>query len=257
MGSLVFEKLPTLFVIVGLLMLGLTGCFVFGYNRLKRNRLQNENDPVHSQKMIEAQIESQEIERKRIAADLHDSLGPLLWGAKLNASFLERSVPYNEEQLQSYKELIDALDESLRLVKRIAWELTPEAFQQTGFSESIRHLCYRLDGKGMSVAFKENTSYMWNDTRALSTYRIVQELISNCLKHSHASFVHIQVTWYHPTVEIVVQDNGVGFKLRKDRSGVGWWNIQKRSQQLNAKIEIGNPPIEKGTSVRVVVPLLL
>src|SRR6185503_630259 len=105
--------------------------------------------------MIQSQIDSQEIERKRIAADLHDSIGSLLWAAKLNIGFLGRSVELNGELKTSYDETMKILDQSIDSVKRISWELTPEAFQHTGLSSSIKELCMRLNGKGLKLILTE------------------------------------------------------------------------------------------------------
>src|SRR5260221_227642 len=100
--------------------------------------------PDYQNQMIRLQLESQEQERKRIGADLHDSLGSLLWGAKVNASFIQRSVELSEYALASYKELNQILDESIDVVRRVAWELTPEAFHYSGLSDSIKKICARL-----------------------------------------------------------------------------------------------------------------
>jgi two-component system, NarL family, sensor kinase len=241
-----------------LLLVGGIFSFVISYQKriFKEHRKQKELDELYSVKMIEAQLDSQEKERKRIAADLHDSIGSLLWGAKLNASYLERSFQYASEQQKSYTELMTALDQSLAMVKRIAWELTPAAFHQAGLSISIAQLCKRLNGSSLKVTFAENETYNWNDERALSAFRIIQELVSNCIKHAQATEVKVLLNWSPKTVEIIVSDNGIGLKLNKERTGVGWWNIQQRVKQLNALISIGNPPMSQGTKITILTPLM-
>ncbi len=244
---------------LGILMLvGGIFFFVLIYQKriLQEHKKQKELDELYSIKMIEAQLESQERERKRIAADLHDSIGSLLWGAKLNATYLDRSVQYEPEQQKSYIELMIALDQSLSMIKRIAWELTPQAFQQAGFSISISQLCARLTGPLLTFSFQENKTVEWNDERALSVFRIVQELLSNSIKHAQASAVTVTLHWTDNVVQISVADNGVGLTLSKERTGVGWWNIQQRAKQLHAKISIGHPPIGKGTEINIYVPLV-
>jgi signal transduction histidine kinase len=242
-----------------LLLVGGIFFFVLIYQKriLLEHQKQKELDELYSVKMIEGQLDSQERERKRIAADLHDSMGSLLWGAKLNASFLERSIQYGSEQQKSYLELMNALDQSLDLVKRIAWDLTPQAFHQAGLSISVMQLCTRLTGPALMVSFSENTEVIWNDERALSVYRIIQELISNCIKHAKASMVNVTFTWNARAVEIMVTDDGIGLNLSKERTGIGWWNIQQRGKQLHAIIRIGYPPIKRGTQIKIEVPLSL
>ena len=208
------------------------------------------------QKMTQAQLDAQEKESIRIAADLHDSLGSLLWGAKLNASFIGQSFKMEGEAKDSYNALIDILDQSLHAVKRIAWELTPEAFHHSGLSQSLASLCARFNGKGSQVEFKEvGEGLLWNDNRALSVFRIIQELISNSIKHSQASHLVVDLFWTSDILFVKVSDNGKGFKLTGKRDGVGWWNINHRCNQLNAKIEIGDIPIGQGSEINLKIPL--
>lgn len=220
----------------------------------KQKRAQQELD--YQTRMIKLQLESQEQERKRIGADLHDSLGSLLWGAKVNASLIQRTSSLNEDALTSYNELNQILEESIETVRRIAWELTPEAFHYSGLSDSVARLCKRLDGKGIQIIFNENESRLWNDDRALQAFRIIQELISNALKHSGASSLNISIKWLGQTAEIVVADNGTGFTNDQIQKGVGLWNIDQRTKQLNGKISIGLPPIGTGVEVKLEIPLV-
>src|SRR5260221_3817370 len=226
-----------------LLLIGGIGLLILIYQKRmlkeKQKRVLQEMD--YQNQMITLQLESQEEERNRIGADLHDSLGSLLWGAKVNASFIQRSVELNEQALASYKELNQILDESIDVVRRVAWELTPEAFHYSGLSESIKKICARLDGKGQKIAFAEEGDRLWNDDRALQAFRVTQELISNAMKHSGASSIAISLTWKPENLKVVVADNGSGFNLSQDKKGVGLWNIDQRIKQLNGKIVIGNP----------------
>lgn len=219
----------------------------------QRQKLQDEE---YQQKMIQLQLESQETERRRIAQDLHDSVGSLLWGAKLAASYIDRVDSLTVEQKSSHRELMKILDQSIQTVKRIAWELTPEAFHYSGLSQSLTSLCGRFDGKGLQVQFlEEGEKLIWNDHRALFVFRIVQELVSNTIKHALASCLTVHLFWTPTNLIVKVSDDGQGFTLSDKREGVGWWNIQHRSSQLNAKIEIGEPPIGLGSAVTLTVPL--
>ncbi|PZR33705.1 MAG: hypothetical protein DI538_17675 [Azospira oryzae] len=240
-----------------LLLVGSIAVFVAVYQKriLREQHKQKRLDEMYQLKMAELQLESQEEERKRLAADMHDSIGSLLWGVKLNASFLERSFDYDTEQRQSYVELMSALDTAISTVKRIAWELTPQAFLQEGFSESVARLCERMNGKKMHATFTQNPGPSWNDERALSAYRIVQELVSNCSRHAQCEHMSITLLWMDNAVAIAVEDDGVGFALTKERTGVGWWNINQRAKQLNATISIGDTPTPKGFRVVITVPL--
>lgn len=207
-------------------------------------------------KMIQLQIDSTETERKRIAADLHDSIGSLLWAAKLNIAFLGRSVDFSGELKDSYSETMRMLDQSVDSVRRISWELTPEAFNHTGLASSIKEFCTRLDGKGQKVIYEESgRSVFWKDDRALMVYRIVQELVNNAVKHARANVIRVRLKWSAQTLDVEVSDDGIGFVLNdKVRSGVGWWNITNRSNKIGAKLLVKeNTP--KGAAIELTVPL--
>ena len=252
----------TLFVVlVGsagmlLLIVAMAG-FIFVYQkRIFSTRLENiKREQDYAQNMIEAQLESQEQERNRIGADLHDSLGSLLWGAKVNASLLQRSVELQGKARESYNELIQVLDQSISTVRRISWELTPEAFHHSGFSQSVNKLCNQLNGRGLDVKFFETGNRTWNDDDGMQAFRIVQELVNNAMKHSQANLLTVTIDWQKNRLLIKVKDNGIGFKLNEFRTGVGWWNIEQRAKRLNAEVVIGNPPMEKGSLITIRIPL--
>jgi signal transduction histidine kinase len=231
--------------------------FILNYQKrmLKEKQKRAMQELNYQNQMIKLQLESQEQERKRIGADLHDSLGSLLWGAKVNASFIQRSVELDESAKTSYQELTQILDESIDTVRRIAWELTPEAFHYSGLSASVNKLCDRLDGKGIEINLHEEDSKLWNDDRALLVFRIIQELVSNSVKHSGATTLAISMKWLEEKLNILVMDNGSGFKSEQEKKGVGLWNIEQRMKQLNGKISIGNPPTGTGVEVNLEIPL--
>jgi signal transduction histidine kinase len=249
-------------IIIGTLgMLSLTvGIAVFIAVYQKRMLQEQEKQRVmeleYQQKMIQSQIESQETERKRIAADLHDSVGSMLWAAKLNVAFLGRSVLLTDDLKESYSETMNMLDQSIDSIKRISWELTPEAFQHSGLSSSINEMCKRLNGKQQKVALVEDGERVfWRDERALMVFRIVQELVNNAVKHSKGDTIEVHAKWAVHQLAIVVRDNGIGFRLNDEvRKGVGWWNITHRASKVNAHIKLNNE-LGNGSWVELIVPL--
>ena len=130
-----------------LILIGGIAVFILLHQRriLKEKQNQAMQALDYQDKMIKLQLESQEQERKRIGADLHDSLGSLLWGAKVNATFIQRTVGVTETTLTPFYELNQILDEGIETVRRIAWELTPDAFHYAGLSESVKKICERLN----------------------------------------------------------------------------------------------------------------
>ena len=229
---------------------------VYQKRMLQEQQKQRMMEIEHQQEMIQSQIESQERERKRIAADLHDSIGSMLWAAKLNIAYLGRSVLLTSELKESYQETMKMLDQSIDSVKRISWELTPEAFQHSGLSSSIKEMSTRLNGKGQSLVFDEEGEVVfWRDSRALMVFRIVQELVNNAVKHSKGDTIQVKTKWTPGQLTVLVNDNGIGFTLSGDKQkGLGWWNITQRARKINATVKILES-VKQGSSVELVVPL--
>lgn len=249
-------------VIIGTLgMLALIGGFAAFIALYQKRMLEEQEkrrlmDLEFQNQMIQMQIDSTEIERKRIAADLHDSIGSALWAVKLNIAFLGRSVDFSGELKDSYSETMRMLDQSVDSVRRISWELTPEAFNHTGLASSIKEFCTRLDGKGQKVIYEEQgRSVFWKNDRALMVYRIVQELVNNAVKHAQSTVIKVKLRWNPQSLEIEVSDDGIGFVLNeKVRSGVGWWNITNRSNKIGSKV-IVKENIPKGSAIELTVSL--
>ncbi len=252
--------------IVSLIALGSTGIlalvigiavFLITYQRrmLKAQKREQQREGEYQQRMLQMQLESQEAERTRIAADLHDSVGSLLWGAKLAAVSLDRSGENDMQRTALHNELMDILDQSIHTVKQISWELTPEAFQYSGLSASVATLCKRFDGKGMAVQFDENEERIWKGNEALLVFRVIQELLSNSIKHAKADRLIIRFEWKKEFLTVEAIDDGVGLQLGEQRNGVGWWNIQQRVKLLKATIEVVEVPIGTGTHVKLQIPL--
>jgi signal transduction histidine kinase len=105
------------------------------------------------------------------------------------------------------------------------------------------------------VKFVETDSYDWDDQDALQAYRIVQELMSNAMKHAKAKNITVSIIWMKSGLEISVQDDGIGFQLGNHRKGVGWWNIEQRAKRLKAEIRMGKTSIEVGTQITLIIPL--
>jgi signal transduction histidine kinase len=242
--------------VILLLIVGIA-IFLITYQRrmIKAHRREQQMEQEHQRSMIQLEFESQEAERKRIAADLHDSVGSLLWAAKLTASFIERTIETNEKSRMLHEELRTILDQSITTVKQISWELTPEAFQYSGLSASVESLCRRLDGKNMQVIFEETEAHVWKGKRALVVYRIIQELVSNSIKHSEAEWLRVAFAWSPSQLMVDVIDNGIGFSVEEKRNGVGWWNIQHRADSIHALIQLGEIPTGRGAHVTLHIPL--
>jgi signal transduction histidine kinase len=202
---------------------------------------------------MQSMLEGQESERQRIAHDLHDSLGGLLAAARLQLESLPGRVP----QLQDDKDLLkikDLLDETIDETRQIARNLQPGTLLQFGLVKAIQDLINRVHSKGgPEISFQHFGSYTdLSQHFALNCYRIVQELLQNCMKHAKAQEILVQLTRTDQQIALIVEDDGVGFNQETVLKGMGTGNIQQRVQFLKGEMSIQTAP-GKGTSTLITV----
>jgi two-component system, NarL family, sensor kinase len=199
-------------------------------------------------------LKGQEDERSRLAKDLHDGLGGLLSGVKLQLGAMKGNLILSEEHGRTFTNALGKLDESISEMRRVAHNMMPEALMKLGLQQALQDYC---DGLSESQPFKINGEFYGLEKRMESSveivvYRIVQELLNNAVKHSGAIAILVQVMKHDNNLSITVEDNGKGFN--KDEvllmKGTGLKNIQSRVNYLKGQLDIQSTP-GKGTSVHI------
>ncbi len=199
------------------------------------------------QKEINAAILiAEERERQQISDVLHDSVSQLLYGIKLKLSMLGPSAPAG-----LVREISTLLDEAVRETRNISYQLSPAILEDFGLIAALDELITRISTPSFRIltrvtGFKERIA----PSAEIHIFRIVQELLNNCMKHSGASEVVIQLA-RTKNITIAVSDNGAGFKSGVDTPhGTGLSSIRNRISVYNGTMSI-NPRAGGGTVVRV------
>lgn len=199
----------------------------------------------------QALLQGEENERERVARDLHDGLGGMLTGIKLNLATLLPAV-----QGQSSSELqriMQQLDHSSGELRRIARNMMPEALLRFGLEIALKELCESLSTETVQISFQPfGIQPSLSRQTQLTIYRIVQEMLSNALRHANASSVVLQCTQSDTVFYITAEDNGKGFDALQMgvTKGIGLSNIRKRVDYLNGKMEIDAAENE-GTTINI------
>lgn len=228
-------------IVAMLVMAGSIILFVVFYQKrmiqeqLKRQVLEFE----YQQKMLQAELQSQEGERRRLAADLHDSIGGMLSTIRVGLTTISRSLP----DPQAIDETKQMLDDTITSVRRISRDLMPSTLEKFGFVHAIRELCERFQATSkIEIRFLEQEEIPALDKqRGLMVFRIVQELLNNAVKHSQATLIQVSVA-LEDQLTIVVEDNGIGFDVEAQRNdkqsgkGLGLFNIENRARLLNGTL---------------------
>ncbi|MCK6690796.1 MAG: sensor histidine kinase [Thermoanaerobaculia bacterium] len=204
---------------------------------------------------MQSMLEGQESERRRIAHDLHDSLGGLLAATRMRLDNLSGKVPGlpGNEELNKIKSL---LDDTIAETRQIARNLQPGNLHQFGLMKAVRDLIVRVQMEGgPAIDFQHFGDFTNLDhTLALNCYRIVQELLQNSLKHASATEILVQLTRTENELALLVEDNGTGYEPGITPKGMGTDNIAQRVSFLKGEISIQSAK-GQGTSSMVTIPL--
>lgn len=199
--------------------------------------------------MLEARIEIQETEQKRIARDLHDDLGGTLASMKL-LIFSKITNLLNPKDEALIRQLAQKSSDDLR---RISHALMPPDFERVGLAASIGELVRYNHSDKISFEFYEKTQgKSINSAVSLNIYRVLSELIQNILKHSKATKVLVQLIQNEHEFTLMVEDNGQGFELTEDTGGLGIKNMQARAQNMGGSLNFDSNA--NGTTVILEVP---
>ncbi len=201
----------------------------------------------------EAVLQGEEQERTRLAKDLHDGLGGMLSGIKYTLNNMKGNLIMTPENAQAFGRSIDMLDSSIREMRRVAHNMMPEALVKFGLDTAIQDFCYDINNSGALQVQYQSIGLMEaeiDQTKGVTIYRIVQELLNNILKHASAKNALVQLSYSDAVLTITVEDDGKGFdpSVLHQSKGIGWSNIQNRVQFLKGKWDVDSQA-GKGTSV--------
>lgn len=233
------------------------------YKNIKRKQLQAEQEKeIELQKKekllkdielatIDAMIEGQEKERQTIANDLHDDLGAVMTTLKLNINALkEKNSP---ELLETTNKLIDSAYNKIRGVAHIK---NSGVIGKKGLLVAIQNMAEKITKTNQLDihVIDHGLEDRLENSLELTLFRIIQELITNIIKHAQASEVNIHLTNHKNSLNIMVEDNGIGFNVKQVKTGIGIKNIEKRINHLNGTLTIDSET-NKGTTIIIDVPL--
>jgi signal transduction histidine kinase len=179
----------------------------------------------------------------------------MLSGIKYAFSNLKNNLVMTTDNAMSFERAIDMLDTSIREMRRVAYNMMPEALLKFGLDAALRDFCSEINFAGsikityQSFGLKES---IIEQSKSIAIYRIIQELINNALKHSGASEMLVQLSFDNEKMSITVEDNGKGFDVQQleKANGIGWRNIRNRVDFIKGTLDIHSSE-NNGTSVLI------
>lgn len=239
------ERAVLLMTGVGLLLLAA----VFGllyYRKSKRLAEQQLKDAAQQQQLqfSQALLLGEERERRRMAGDLHDGLGGMLAGVKMNIASMA-------QQDAGLHKVIYQLDNSIHELRRIARNMMPESLLAFGLETALKDLCDAMITNSVQIRFQSyGIDAAIPQQKQMTIYRIVQELLANAIRHADASDIFVQCTQQDDIFFVTLEDNGKGFDTNIITKGIGLGNVRNRVDYLKGRMDISSAP-EEGTTINI------
>lgn len=201
--------------------------------------------------LINATMDGQNKERKRLARELHDSIGGNLASIKL-----QLSSSNDNGTLQT--KIIKQIDETYHQVRDLSHNLASKKFQNNGISTLIKEYVNNIQqGSNQNISFNPHPEEKINEIESPlkeELFKIVQELLTNTLKHAKADHIDIYLNEYQTSLQLLFEDNGIGFDTSKIKDGIGFKNIRNRLSPLSGKMMIDSTE-NRGTVVNIEIPV--
>ena len=246
-----------IFVSILIAMLGtfiLAASFVFFFVKYQRRLTQQKAamqkaELDHSEQLLNATLLSQEEERKRIGRDLHDDVGASLSNLKM---IMAQTVEATTDK-PIYKPLIDNI---ITTVRNISHSLSPPGLSLFGLESTLHELFDNFNIAGnIKLVFENDLGERlssFDEQTALALYRVIQELLTNTVKHANAEQVLIKCFDGNNNMIITYEDDGKGIDTTAGKKyGMGMQNIEARLRMIQAHYEL--PTVAKGFFIKIII----
>lgn len=213
---------------------------------------------IEEKEAMISMLEGQEAERKRLAKEIHDGVGPLISSLKIRIQNIEEQFESNKELSQEFLALYNDFDLLSEDIRGLSHSLMPRILTDFGIEEAIRSFLNYFKSK-FQINFHSFlvAGQRFHNQIELAIYRIVQESLQNIRKHAKASITSIQLRSEDDKVVLTIEDNGKGFDVESMESqglGIGIINMRTRTEALNGYFEISSA-VNNGTIIIAEIPL--
>lgn len=213
------------------------------------------SDVLAKDRATQSLLLGQETERRRLAKEIHDGVGPSMGTLKLQIDTIRRKTSDNDI-VASLDRVNEAISEIASDIRGISHDLMPSSLIDFGVVTALSNYTKRISENG-SILVSLSCNMLDNDlTRQheLNIYRIVQELVHNAMKHSHGTQIDIELQVIDKTIQLSVRDDGVGMKTENHDGGNGLHNVRKRAQSLQGSVQLLS---DSGGGLQVIISLPL
>ena len=256
------KKIQSIYII-GLIVIALIlilSSSIFRRNQNRKQLLIEKDAELKAQRISELEKEKiltatqailvgEENERKRLARDLHDGLGGMLSVVKFNFLNIKGNLDLPDKEVHIFNNAIEMLDDSIRELRRVAHNLMPESLIRYGLKAALTDFCGGIHIVKLHFFGEEK---LLSEQYKVASFRIIQELVNNAIKHAAATEINVQVIIEPDRINIVVHDNGKGFDTSyiDYTKAIGLNSIQMRIESLNGTMSLLSQS-GKGTEIEI------
>jgi len=254
-GAITLKIIIIGMVVIFVLSLSVIIFFIIYQRRLLAQQKKHQKiESDYQKELLKTSISSQEEERSRIAKELHDDVGAMLTTTKLYFGQINPDLP-SDELIEITSKTSVFLDDMIHRVRSISQDLRPVVLEKLGLVEAVQSLAQTVnDSKKIEVKVQNTNNITIAKSKELNLYRVVQELITNTIKHAEASLIKIELKNKDNQLIIVYEDNGKGLdqKNLSLKKGLGLKNIESRLSVLSGTIHFQET--RSGMKVKIICP---
>lgn len=201
-----------------------------------------------SLEIADALIEGQDVERKRLAMDLHDGLGARLGSLRFMIDAFVKGNP-------NFDEISNSVTGISKHVRDLSHRMMPTQLEELGLVPSLQNLVSSINSSsGFEVEIEAQADERFGQKHETNLYYLTYELLNNALKHSGGNSIFIQLFGHSDSITLSVEDNGQGFDTSLSKDGLGLKNIKQRVEYLKGEL-IVDSRIGEGTIFMIEVPI--
>jgi signal transduction histidine kinase len=201
-------------------------------------------------------VATQEQERKKLSRELHDHVGQMLTGLRMELGRIERAGPTTLAVSSAVGECRQLVDNMVRTVRDLALGLRPSMLDDFGLHPALEwHVrdVSRRHGITVDLVATGELEHL-PDPHRTCVYRVVQEALTNCVRHARASRIEVAVKRTGGMLEVSVSDNGIGFDRRARPAGLGLRGIEERARDLGGLVQVRSAK-GSGTTITMTLPV--
>ena len=184
-------------------------------------------------------ILAQEDERRKISRELHDDAGQAMVGIRMSLENLKSDLGEDADLQTKLQKTIHLTESAMLRIRSLAYSLRPPVLDLLGINLTIKQICIEsAEQTGLTITYTGKETPPLSNELSISIYRIVQEALTNVIKHAKASHVWVNLISTQNSIKLTIKDDGQGFDLKTVRIGIGLESMRERSRLLGGQMEI-------------------